>query len=443
MPETRYARSDDVNIAYQVVGDGPRDLIYVPGWVSNVEIMWDDPVMAGFLERLASFARVILFDKRGTGMSDRVPPDQLPSLEVRMDDLRAVMDEVGSEKATLLGHSEGGAMSVLFSATFPERVERLILVGSYAKRVWSEDYPWAPTPEERDVVIRETEESWGKPNSMAMHMAPSLAGDEAFKHWISRYTRLGASPKDAATLLRMNTDIDTRSILPSISMPTLCIYKTGDLDVKVEEGRWIASRIPNSRLVTIQGGDHWLAGGGHDEVLDAIEEFVTGNLPSQPITRVLTTVLFTDIVGSTDTASRMGDEAWRALLDRHNKIVRARIAQFGGQEVSTAGDGFLVRFDGPARAVKAAWAMSSALSSIGLEIRAGVHTGEVELIDDDIAGLSVHIGARISNLGGPGEVLVSRTVKDLVAGSGIAFEDRGIHELKGVPDSWQVFAAVV
>lgn len=441
MPETRYARSDDVNIAYQVVGDGPRDLVYIPGWVSNVEVMWEDRAMAGFLNRLASFTRLITFDKRGTGMSDRVAPDQLPSLEVRMDDLRAVMDQVGSTKATLLGHSEGGNMSILFAATYPDRVDRLILVGSYAKRVWSDDYPWAPTPEERQANIKETEEHWGDAESIIVYMASSLADDEAFKQWISKYARLGASPKDAATLLRMNTEIDTRSILPSISVPTLCIYKTGDLDVNIEEGRWMASRIPDSKFVEIQGGDHWLAAGGGEEVLDAVEEFVTGQLMERPATRVLTTVLFTDIVGSTELASTMGDEAWKELLNRHNEIVRTMIRQFRGREVSTAGDGFLATFDGPARAVNAARAISDSVAALGFQIRAGVHTGEVELVGEDVAGISVHIGARIAGLGEPGDILVSRTVKDLVAGSGLTFEERGSYELKGVPETWQVFAA--
>ncbi|MCI0679154.1 MAG: adenylate/guanylate cyclase domain-containing protein [Actinobacteria bacterium] len=441
MPETRYARSGDVNIAFQVVGEGPDDLVYIPGWISNIEIMWEDPPMAAFLERLASFTRLIIFDKRGTGMSDRVPSQHLPTLEVRMDDLRAVMDVVGSEGASLLGHSEGGNMAILFAATHPQRVDRLILVGSYAKRVWSEDYPWAPTPDTREDEVAELEEHWGEPGTM-MELAPSRFDDPAFRGWMSRYARLGATPKDAVTLLRMNTQIDTRSVLPSISVPTLCIYKTADRDVNVEEGRWIVSVIPGAKLVEIGSRDHWIAGEGAEEVLDAIELFVTGHLPSRQPTRVLTTVLFTDIVGSTDTAQALGDSEWRGLLGRHREMVRTEIARFKGQEVVTTGDGFLARFDGPARAVRAARSIANGAVALGLEIRAGVHTGEVELVGDDIAGIAVHLGARIAGLGSPGEVLVSRTVRDLVAGSGLVFDDRGQHQLKGISEPWQVFAVV-
>ncbi len=307
------------------------------------------PGLASFLERLASFSRVISFDKRGTGMSDRVPGDRLPDLETRMEDMTAVMDTAGSEKTVVMGHSEGGALSILFAATHPERVEKLILIGSYAKRIQSEDYPWAPTREAREAEIEAIPDMWGSPD-VALALAPSRAEDQAFTSWLSRYMRLSASPRDAQALLRMNTEVDTRAVLPAIRVPTLCIYKTRDTDVNVEEGRWIASQIPGARLVEIDSADHWLAGEGSAEMLDGIEEFVTGETPVAPVTRMLTTVLFTDIVGSTDLASEMGDQAWRHLLDSHNAVVRRELARWRGREISTAGDGsWPPSMDPPAR----------------------------------------------------------------------------------------------
>lgn len=441
-PTTRFARSEDVNIAYQVVGEGARDLVYVPGWISNVDLMWDDPGTARFLRRLASFARLILFDKRGTGMSDPLPLDRVPSLEERMDDVRAVMDAAGSGRATLFGHSEGGNMCILFSATYPERSDGLILISSYAKRIWSEDYPWAPKPEDREAEIEETEREWGHPGQAVDWLAPSRADDPAFLEWLARYLRLSASPRTAANLLRMNTQIDTTAILATIGVPTLCIYRTGDKDVNVEEGRWIASRIPGARFVELPGVDHFFAAGETELMLAEIQEFVTGYRSSAAPDRVLATVLFTDIVSSTERAAALGDTEWRNLLERHNQVIRGELAKYRGREVGTAGDGFLATFDGPARAIAAAQTISKAIKPLGLEVRAGLHTGEVEVVGDDVAGVAVHIGARISSLARAGEVLVSRTVKDLVAGSGIEFEDRGIHSLKGIPDEWQVFAAV-
>ena len=440
VPVTRYAKSGDVNIAYQVVGEGPRDLVYVPGFVSNVEVMWEDPGMERFLDRLASFCRLILFDKRGTGMSDQVPLDQMPTLEERMDDVRAVMDAVGSERATLLGHSEGGNMCILFAATYPERTESLILTGCYAKRIWSEDYPWAPRPQDREAEIEETERTWGDSDAVPDWIAPSRVHDQAFRTWVARYFRLGASPRAAAHLLAMNTQIDTTSILPSIRVPTLCLYRSEDQDVKVEEGRWIASRIPNATFVELPGADHFLGSDDGGLMVSEIEEFVTGQPGRHQPERVLATVLFTDIVASTERAAVMGDQAWRDLLTRHNATIRGRLEKYRGRAIGTAGDGFLATFDGPARAIRAAQAMREALRPLGIEIRAGLHTGEIETMGEDIAGVAVHIGARISALAGPGEVLVSRTVKDLVAGSGIEFEDRGLHTLKGLSDQWRVYA---
>lgn len=441
-PRTRYTKSGDVNIAYQVVGDGARDLVYIPGFVSNVDVMWEEPGTADFLRSLASTARLIMFDKRGTGMSDPLPIDRLPTLEERMDDVRAVMDTVGSRRATLMGHSEGGNMSILFAATYPDRCEGLILIGSYAKRVWSEDYPWAPTPASREDNIRRTERDWGDPERLPSYMAPSRAGDQAYLDWLAKYFRLSASPQAAAHLVRVNTQIDTTAILPSIHVPTLCIYRTGDADVSIEEGRWIASRIPEAQFIELPGADHFLTAGDVEPMISEIRRFLTGGTQMPVPRRAVTTILFTDIVGSTETASRLGDSAWTRLLEEHHAIVRTELTRHRGREIDTAGDGFLATFDGPARAIAAARAICRALLAIGVEVRAGLHTGEVELLDDNVAGLAVHIGARIAALARPGEVLVSRTVKDLVAGSDVTFESRGSHHLKGIPDEWQVYAAV-
>ena len=437
--ETRYARSGEVSIAYQVVGDGPFDLVYVPGWVSNIDLMWDEPGYAAFLERLASFSRLIIFDKRGTGLSDPVPLDQLPTLEQRMDDVRAVMDAAGSARAALLGHSEGGNMCVLFSATYPERTSALVLVGCYAKRIRSVDYPWAPAAEDREREIEETEARWGSPD-MLRALAPSKANDEAFERWVGRYLRQSASPKAAAALLRMNTQIDVRDILPTIQVPTILIYRSDDVDVDVDEGRYMAERIPGARFVELPGGDHTMWTGDAAAILDEIEEFLTGVKRGPEPDRVLATVLFTDVVGSTELATRLGDRAWRDLLARHHAAVRRELDRWRGREVDTAGDGFLATFDGPARAIRCAVAAVESVRGIGMEIRAGVHTGEVEVANGDLRGIAVHIGSRVSSLAAPNEVLVSRTVADLVAGSGILLAERGEHELKGVPGTWLMYA---
>jgi pimeloyl-ACP methyl ester carboxylesterase len=440
-PETRYARSGDTNIAYQVVGDGPLDLVYVHGWVSNVDLMWDEPSYARFLERLASFSRLILFDKRGTGLSDPVSIGELPTLEQRMDDVRAVMDAAGSERAALLGHSEGGNMSILFSATYPERTSALVLVGCYAKRIRSHDYPWAPVWKDRVREIEETERTWVDPD-LVRSLAPSRASDDTFLAWMTRYFRAAASPKAAAALLRMNSMIDVREILPTIRVPTLLLYRAGDRDVLVEEGRYIASRIPGGRLVELPGGDHLMWTDETGTLLDEIEGFLTGVRRGPEPDRVLATVLFTDVVGSTERAAALGDRAWRNLLERHHAAVRGELQRWRGLEVDTAGDGFLATFDGPARAVRCGHAIVGAVRELGLEIRVGVHTGEVELVGEDVRGIAVHIGARVAALAEPGEVLVSRTVADLVAGSGLRFADRGEHELKGLDGRWRVLALV-
>ncbi|HEY7401148.1 MAG TPA: adenylate/guanylate cyclase domain-containing protein [Actinomycetota bacterium] len=438
-PETRYAKSGDVHIAYQVVGEGSFDLVYVPGFVSNVEEGWEEPHARKFLERLASFSRLILFDKRGTGLSDPVPIADLPTLEQRMDDLRAVMDAAGSERAAVFGHSEGGVMSVLFAATYPDRTIALITLGTFAKRIWSPDYPWAPTPEQRELDYADVETSWGREIDLGTY-APSMVGDEAFHTWFARYFRRSASPQAALALLRMNTQADIRHVLPAVRVPTLVMNRVGDLDVNVEEARYIAARIPGAKLVELPGADHTLWVGDTEPLLDEIEEFLTGVRRGPDPDRVLATVLFTDVVGSTERAAAIGDRAWSQLVERHHAAVRAELGRFRGREVDTAGDEFLATFDGPARAVRCAAASIDAVRGLGLDIRAGVHTGEVEMAGEEVRGLAVHIGARVAALASGGEVLVSSTVKDLVAGSGIEFADRGEHELKGVPGAWRVYA---
>jgi class 3 adenylate cyclase len=437
-PTTRYVRSGDANIAYQVVGDGPFDLIWVPGWISNVEVSWEVPEYERFLTRLASFSRLILFDKRGTGLSDGVSVEHLPGLEQRMDDVRAVLEAAGSTNAAVFGASEGGNLSMLFAATYPERVRALVLAAVYAKRLWSPDYPWAPTPEERARHGVEVEQNWSGDMDLAQ-IAPGALGDPALLRRITTFFRRSASPGAAAALLRMNTAIDTRSVLPTISVPTLLLCRAGDRDVSVEEERWIAGQIPRSTFVELPGDDHlpWL--GDTDALLDEVEVFLTGERRRPDPQRWLATVLFTDIVDSTATAAALGDRHWHDLLERHHALVRRELDRFGGKEIDTAGDGFFATFDGPARAVRCASAIEEAVGELGLEVRAGVHTGEVELVDGKVGGIAVHIGARVAHEAGAGEVLVSSTVKDLVVGSGLRFREHGRTTLKGVPGDWQLY----
>jgi pimeloyl-ACP methyl ester carboxylesterase len=438
-PETRYAKSGHLNIAYQVVGEGELDLIYVPGWISNVELMWDEPAHAHVLDRFASFSRLIAFDKRGTGLSDPVPPDRLPTLEERMDDVRAVLDATHCERAAVFGFSEGGLMSVLFAATYPERTTALALYGVFAKRIWSPDYPWAPKPEGRAREIEELERNWGERMDLDK-LAPSE--DDAFKDRMATYFRRSASPGAAAALMRMNTQIDVRDVLPTIQAPTLVLHRRDDLDASVEEGRWIAGQIPGAKFVELPGDAHTLWAGDSDAIVDELEEFLTGARRGPEPDRVLATVLFTDIVRSTEKATELGDRRWRELLERHHAIIRQQLTQYHGREVDTAGDGFLATFDGPARAIRCASAAQRVMPGIGLEIRAGVHTGECELHNDKVSGVAVHTGARVLAHADPGEVLVSQTVKDLVAGSGIEFQDRGPHQLKGIPGEWRLYSVV-
>jgi class 3 adenylate cyclase len=433
----RYARSGDVNIAYQVTGDGPFDLVLVPGFFSHLEIDWEHLGYAHMLERLGSFARLICFDKRGTGLSDRGVG--LPDFETRMDDVRAVMDAAGSESAAVFGYSEGGPMSVLFAATYPERTRALVLYGTYAKRSDpDDDYPWASTWDERVQVARELEETWGEDVDLST-MAPNA--DATTADWFHRRGRAGLSPSGARDLILMNSKADVRELLGSVQCPTLVLHRTGDRDSRVEEGRYLAARIPGARFVELPGDDH-VPLIDPDQILDEVEEFLTGTRPAPGSNRVLATVLFTDLVGSTEMAQKLGDAAWAALLASHNDALRAELARFSGEEIDTAGDGFLVLFDGPARAIRCGLAIGEALRPLGLQVRAGVHTGEVERrAGDKPRGIAVHIGARIMSHSGPGEVVVSATTRDLVAGSGIEFEDRGEHVLKGIEEKRRLFAA--
>ncbi len=437
LTETRYAKSGDVNIGYQVLGKGPPDLVLVPGWVSNIDVFWEEPTLARFLTRLASFSRLILFDKRGTGLSDRVA--DMPNLEVRMDDVRAVMNAVGSEFAALFGYSEGGTMCALFAATYPQRTSALIMNAAFARRTWAPDYPWGPTEEQRQAFVDQVERDWGGPVGIDLR-APSMAQDERFRQWWARFHRASASPAAAATLLRMNGEIDIRHILPAIRVPTLILHSVNDRMIDIGAARYMAARIPGAKLVELNGIDHSPWGDNSNAILDEIEEFITGVRHSADHDRVLATVLFTDIVGATEKAASLGDRRWADLLDNHHASVRRELARFRGREIDTAGDGFLATFDGPARAVRCACAISDSVQSLGIEVRAGLHTGECEVIGDKLGGISVHIGARVAALAHPGEVLVSATVKDLVAGSALSFRDRGIQSLKGVPGDWRLFA---
>jgi class 3 adenylate cyclase len=433
-PVTQYARSGDVHIAYQAFGDGPINLVLVPGFVSNVENYWEQPDFARFLTRLASYARVVTFDKRGTGGSDRV--GELPGLDLRMDDLRAVMDAAGMEQAALLGISEGAPLSILYAATYPHRCSAIVLYGSFSRFSY-----WFPTEEALETFFGYVEKAWGTGGSI-QRFAPSRANDAAFQRWWGRNERLGASPSAVVALMRMNSQIEISGVLPAVRVPALVIHRTDDQVVSVEGGRDVAAKIPGARLAEFPGIDHlFYVGENADEISDAVEEFLTGTRGPAVADRVLATVLFTDIVGSTEKAASLGDRRWRALLDEHHAMIRRIIARFRGREVKTTGDGFLATFDGPARGVRCACAIADEIRSLGIDVRAGLHTGECEMIGDDVGGIAVHIGARVAALAGAGEVLVSGTVKDLVAGSGLRFASRGATTLKGIPGEWQIFAA--
>jgi pimeloyl-ACP methyl ester carboxylesterase len=439
-PQTRYARSPEGSIGYQVVGSGPIDLVFIPWWGTNVEIMWEEPSIARFLQRLASFSRLICFDKRGTGISDPVPLAALPTLEQWTDDVDTVMRAAGSERAALLGHAHGGQMALLFAATHPARTSALILADSCARQFGDSDQPWSFTVGDRSLSLDRVELSWGTGTNLEL-FAPSAAADERLRRWWARYERLSLTPAMVRAVVERDFENDLRAVLPSIRVPSLVLHRAGNRFIGVEHGRQLAAAIAGSRFVEIPGDDHLFHVGETDALLAEIEEFLTGVRPLPESDRVLATVLFTDIVDSTGHAARLGDRAWRALLDTHHQIARRELERWRGREVDLAGDGVLATFDGPARAVRCALALSDAARALGVEIRAGLHTGEIEVSGGGVRGIAVHIGARVSEQAAAGEVWVSSTVKDLVAGSGIRFEPRGIRALRGVPDQWRVYAA--
>jgi pimeloyl-ACP methyl ester carboxylesterase len=440
-PQTQFAQSGDVNIAYQVVGEGPIDLVFVMGWVSNIDEFWTEPSFAHFLERLAKFSRLILFDKRGTGLSDRVDEKNLPTLEQRMDDVRAVMDACGSKRAALLGISEGGPMCALFAATYPERTAALVTFGSFARPIASSDYPWGRSVEEHRRFLEDIRTGWGQRPVGLEARVPSRVNDERYRQWWTRYLVRSATPKAVVALVEMNAQIDVRAALPAISAPSLVMHITGDRALRVEGSRYMAQHIRNARLIEYPGDDHLPWTSNAEPVLSDIEEFLTGTKHLEEPDRVLATVMFADIVDSTKRAAAIGDRAWTQELQQFYGLARRQLERFRGREIDTAGDGYFATFDGPARAVRCAQTLTKEVAQLGLAIRAGLHTGEVEILGDKVGGIAVHIGARVAGHAGPGEVVVSNTVKDLVAGSGLQFEDRGVQPLKGVPGDWRLYLA--
>jgi len=436
-PRIQYARNGDVSIAYSVLGDGDLDLAFVGGFVSHLEIIWEGPQVRRFFDRLASFARVIVWDKREQGLSDRL--GRPPTLEEGMDDLRCVLDAAGSERSVLFGVSEGGPMAVLFAASLPDRVSHLALYATWAKLLRSQDHPAGVPGQMFEAWLTRTAGDWGGPAGLKQ-FGPSAIGDEETTAWWARLLRSGTSPRGAAALMRMYLEIDVRSALAAVTAPTLLLHRTGDRLVGIDQTRAIASLVPHARYVELDGSDHAFFFGDQDALLDEVEEFVTGTRSEREPERILATVLFTDIVSSTEQAAAAGDREWRRLLERHDELVRRELARYRGTEIKQTGDGFLASFDGPGRTVQCAASITERVRQLGIEVRAGVHTGECELRDGDIAGMAVHIGARVGARAGPGEVLVSGTVKDLVVGSGLQFEDRGVAELKGVPGEWRLYA---
>jgi pimeloyl-ACP methyl ester carboxylesterase len=448
IPQIRYARTaDKLNIAYQVLGDGPLDLVFVPQMVTNMEIFWENPRWSRFVRDLASFSRLILFDRRGAGLSDR--PSGVPPLEQRMDDVRAVMDAVASQRAAMLGSGADGAMGALFAATYPDRVSALVLFAVPPRGMWAPDYPWGAREEKARELVEEAEKRFAQRDlitALAQRMYPSAAAGKDVIDWAIRASRLSSSPGALAALRQMNLEIDIRSILSAIRVPTLVLHRTGDRHIPVEVSRLVAQQIPGAVYLELEGIDHvpWI--GNPDVVVGVVREFVERVWREKPWEevepdRILATVLFTDIVGSTEKALALGDARWRELLREHHNRIRGQLARFRGREIDTAGDGFFASFDGPARGIRCARAIVDSVQALGLDVRAGLHAGECELIDGKVGGVAVHTGARVASEAAPGEVLVSSTVKDLVAGSGLQFGDRGLHALKGLGD-WHLYAVL-
>jgi class 3 adenylate cyclase len=433
----RYAKSGDLHIAYAVEGDGPIDVVWIPPWVSQVEYLWAEPSLERVMDRLTQFARVITFDRRGSGLSD--PLFGAPTLEDQMDDVLAVMDAAGSDSAAICGTLEGGPMAALFAATFPDRTDALILYATFARATWAPDYEWAWSADERDMHMAELVARWGE-GLVASSVAPSQSGDPGFMEWAGRLERLAASPSTIRRIFDLIGEFDVRDVLPSIRVPTLVMHRTGDRFIKVEHSRYIASKIPGARYVELEGDENMFSVGDWEGLIGELEEFLTGTRHEREPDRMLATVLFTDICESTQRAAEMGDRGWRFLLERHDALFRQALERHRGREVKRTGDGFLATFDGPARAIRCAASITEAMGSLGLQVRAGLHTGELEVMDGDLSGLAVHIASRVMSAAGPNEVLVSGTVKDLVVGSGIDFEDRGERELRGVPGEWRLYA---
>ena len=429
---TRYAKNGDINIAYQVFGEGNVDLVMIPGFISHIENYWDEPNLARWLRKFGSFSRVILFDKQGTGLSDR--SSKAPGMDERMDDVSAVMDAEGIEQAAIFGISEGGSLATLFAASHPERSQALILYGAFAQFK-----SWFATQEDLEGLFQYIDAAWGSGESIPM-FAPTMASDPAFKEWWGKFERLGASPGAAKKIMQLNSQIDITDILPSVNVPTLVIHRKDDTNVNVEGGRMLAERIPNAKYIELPGIDHLpMVGENPNRILDEIAQFLTGEWGPVETECVLATVLFTDIADATKRAADLGDQRWRDLLENHHSRVRGELGHFRGKEIDTSGDGFFATFDGPARGIRCACAIQDSVSSLGINLRAGLHTGECELMGDKVSGLAVHIGARVMEKSDPGEVYVSSTVKDLVAGSGLQFLDRGKHDLKGIPGEWRLF----
>ena len=436
-PVARYAKSGDLHIAYVVEGDAPMDLVWIPPWISQVEYLWSEPSLERVTARLTQFARLITFDRRGSGLSD--PFFGAPTLEEQMDDVLAVMDAAGSERAAICGTLEGGPMASLFAATYPERTESLVLYATFARATWAPGYEWAWPAETRNKNMQQAVELWGQ-GHVAAGVAPSQTGDPAFMEWAGRLERLAASPSVIRRIFDLIGEFDVRDVLPSIRVPTLVMHRTDDSFIQVEHSRYIASRIPGARYVELEGEENMFSLGDVEAVMGEIEEFLTGTRHDHEPDRMLATVLFTDICDSTRRAAEMGDRGWRFLLERHDALFRQALERHRGREVKRTGDGFLATFDGPARAIRCAASVAEAMGTLGLQIRAGLHTGELEVMDGDVGGLAVHIASRVMSHAEPNEVLVSGTVKDLVVGSGIDFENRGERELRGVPGEWRLFA---
>jgi pimeloyl-ACP methyl ester carboxylesterase len=441
-PHTHYAPSGDVKIAYQVLGAGPLDLVFVMGWVSNIDEFWTEPSFADFLQRLATFSRLILFDKRGTGLSDRVDENRLPALEQRMDDVRAVMDACGSRRAALLGISEGGPLCALFAATYPERTVALLTFGSYGRFSAAPDYPWGRTAAEHAAFCADVRSNWGEHPVGLEARAPSRLHDDAFRQWWTRYLMRSASPKAVLAFGAMNSQIDVRAALPVINAPSLIMHRTGDRNFRIEGSRYLARSIRGAKFIEFPGDDHLPWTSDAEPVLNEIQEFLTGSRHVAESDRVLATVMFIDIAGSTHRAAALGDRAWSRKLERFWILASEHVERHRGREIDTAGDSYFAIFDGPARAVRCAQAIARHVLELGFDVRAGLHTGEVEMLGAKVSGIAVHIGARIAARAVPGEVLVSSIVKDLVAGSGLRFEDRGEHALQGVGQHWRLYVAV-